>query len=103
MEKIDWKVDGMTCSNCALSVTKYLKNEGMQDVKVNPISGAVSFTSNETDVLPKLKTGIKSLGYKVVNESERYFSPFASDDIPLQEKISFLPAFYTCTYAAHAG
>ena len=65
MEKIDWKVDGMTCSNCALSVTKYLKNEGMQDVKVNPISGAVSFTSNETDVLPKLKTGIKSLGYKV--------------------------------------
>lgn len=70
MEKIDWKVDGMTCSNCALSVTKYLKNEGMQDVKVNPISGAVSFTSNETDVLPKLKTGIKSLGYKVVHESE---------------------------------
>ena len=70
MEKIDWKVDGMTCSNCALSVTKYLKNEGMQDVKVNPISGAVSFTSNETDVLPKLKTGIKSLGYKVVSEDD---------------------------------
>jgi Cu+-exporting ATPase len=66
MEKIDWKVEGMTCSNCALSVNKLLTKEGASDVKVNPIDGAVSFT-NATDIpLEKLKKGIGSLGYKVV-------------------------------------
>ena len=35
MEKIAWKVEGMTCSNCALSVTKFLQKQGMDEVKVN--------------------------------------------------------------------
>ena len=47
MEKIDWKVEGMTCSNCALTVSKFLVKEGMEDVKVNPLDGAVSFTKKE--------------------------------------------------------
>jgi Cu+-exporting ATPase len=65
MEKVDWKVEGMTCSNCALSVSKYLQKEGMQEVKVNPISGAVSFSTKETIGLPGLKKGINALGYTV--------------------------------------
>ena len=46
MEKVDWTVEGMTCSNCALTISKYLekRHEGCQ---VNPINGAVSFI-NET-------------------------------------------------------
>ena len=69
MEKVDWKVEGMTCSNCALSVSKYLLKEGMQEVKVNPLDGAVSFINNENTEIAKLKTGIGSLGYKVVDET----------------------------------
>lgn len=65
MEKVDWKVEGMTCSNCALSVSKYLQKEGMEEVKVNPISGAVSFSIKETIGLPGLKKGINALGYTV--------------------------------------
>jgi Cu+-exporting ATPase len=65
MEKVDWRVEGMTCSNCALSVTKYLEKEGMEAVKVNPISGAVSFTVGETTDLTVLKKGINALGYSV--------------------------------------
>ena len=68
MEKVDWMVEGMTCSNCALSVTKYLQKEGMEAVKVNPISGAVSFDSSSAEVLPTLKKGIHSLGYTVVDK-----------------------------------
>lgn len=68
MEKVDWKVEGMTCSNCALSVTKYLQKEGMEAVKVNPISGAVSFDAASDEVLPTLKKGIHSLGYNVVDK-----------------------------------
>ena len=32
MEKVELKVEGMTCSNCALAISKYLKNQGVQDV-----------------------------------------------------------------------
>ncbi|MBS1756947.1 MAG: cadmium-translocating P-type ATPase [Bacteroidetes bacterium] len=68
MEKIEWQVEGMTCSNCALSVTKYLQKQGMEDVRVNPIDGAVSFFKNEQGFDDaKIKQGIKTLGYTVVD------------------------------------
>ncbi len=67
MEKVDWKVEGMTCSNCALTVSKFLQKEGMQDIKVNPLNGAVSFTKKENTEIAKLKTGIDSLGYRVID------------------------------------
>ncbi|HRN91460.1 MAG TPA: cation-translocating P-type ATPase [Ferruginibacter sp.] len=80
MEHVDWKVEGMTCSNCALSVTKYLEQEGMSDVKVNPISGAVSF-NNPGSPLQQLNNGIRSLGYRVVDETQsgKTSSPFLSN------------------------
>lgn len=65
MEQIDWKVEGMTCSNCALSVHKFLQKQGLDDVKVNPIDGAVSFTSTSSIDAEKLKKGITGLGYSV--------------------------------------
>ncbi len=68
MEKVDWKVEGMTCSNCALSISKYLSKEGATDVRVNPIDGAVNFTAPAEASLPGLKKGIGSLGYVVVDE-----------------------------------
>lgn len=69
MEKVDWKIEGMTCSNCALTVQKFLLKEGMEDIKVNPLDGAVSFTKKQDTELIKLKKGIDSLGYKVVDEN----------------------------------
>ncbi len=68
MEKVDWKIEGMTCSNCALTISKFLQKEGMEDVKVNPLDGAVSFTKKEDTVITRLKKGIDSLGYKVIDE-----------------------------------
>lgn len=69
MEKVDWKVEGMTCSNCALSISKYLNKEGAKDVKVNPIDGAVSFSVAGEQSLPVLKKGIHSLGYNVLSQN----------------------------------
>ncbi|MEO6404205.1 MAG: cation-translocating P-type ATPase [Ferruginibacter sp.] len=68
MEEIQWKVEGMTCSNCAISVTKYLQKQGLEAVKVNPIDGAVSFKKNENILSAQLKKGIDSLGYHVVDD-----------------------------------
>lgn len=70
MEKVDWKVEGMTCTNCALTINRYLEKEGMKDVKVNFIGGEVSFEMNENKTKDELSKGIADLGYKVVNEQQ---------------------------------
>ena len=67
MQKQDWKVEGMTCTNCALNVTKYLEKNGLQQVKVNPLSGDVSFVPTDNFVETDIKKGIDKLGYKVVS------------------------------------
>ena len=75
VEKVNWKVEGMSCTNCALTVDRYLKEKGMQEVKVNFMGGDVSFEM--TNPIPKkeLAKGIEGLGYHVVtgdtNESTK--------------------------------
>ncbi|RYG22620.1 MAG: cation-translocating P-type ATPase, partial [Chitinophagaceae bacterium] len=68
MEKIQLKVDGMDCSNCALTIRKYLEKKGMQDVKVNFATGDVSFDANGNYKASDLATGIHDLGYEVAGE-----------------------------------
>ena len=68
MEKIQWKVDGMDCSSCALTIRKYLEKKGMQDVKVNFATGDVSFDINGNHPPQELAIGIKDLGYEVENQ-----------------------------------
>ena len=31
MEKVEWKVEGMDCTNCALTITRYLQKEGQKE------------------------------------------------------------------------
>src|ERR1035437_2822566 len=57
----------MTCSNCALTISKYLKKEGLKDVSVNLIDGDVSFEPGENGKQEKIKKGIEGLGYKVID------------------------------------
>lgn len=64
MKTVNWKVEGMTCSNCALTIQQYLKNEGMDNVKVNLMGGEVSFDINGKNEQQIVK-GIESLGYTV--------------------------------------
>lgn len=70
MEKVDWKVEGMTCTNCALTINRYLEKEGLKDVKVNFIGGEVSFELNGDHTKEELTKGISDLGYKVINEHQ---------------------------------
>ncbi len=66
METIQLKVEGMTCANCALTINKYLEKKGMQNIKVNPIDGDVSFEIVEGTDQEPLINGINDLGYEVV-------------------------------------
>ena len=67
MEQIQWKVEGMDCNTCAISIYKYLQKQGMKNVKVNFATGDVIFDSNEKIGEEKLSKGIHDLGYTVVN------------------------------------
>ena len=67
-QTIHWKVQGMSCTNCALSIEKYLEKKGQQNVKVNFIGGDVSFDKTDDVTDTALQKGIHGLGYKVVGE-----------------------------------
>ncbi len=71
METVQWKVEGMDCSNCALTIHKYLEKEGMKNVKVNFASGDVLFEFNGDHTKEEIAKGINSLGYKVANQQPR--------------------------------
>ena len=65
MEKIQWKVEGMHCANCALTINKFLEKQGAENISVNPIDGDVAFDLTENADPEKIAKGIESLGYKV--------------------------------------
>jgi len=70
MEHIQLKVDGMSCTNCALSIHKYLEKQGAIEPKVNFMEGEVQFDlplELKKDLLIK---GINNLGYKVRGQEE---------------------------------
>lgn len=75
MEKVNWKVEGMSCTNCALSIHKYLEAKGLENVKVNFIGGDVSFDLNGNIAKPEIEKGIDSLGYHVLNGSSDKAKP----------------------------
>ncbi len=65
MEKVQWKVEGMDCTTCALNIHKYLDKKGATNIKVNFATGDVSFDRSGEIVEEKLAVGVTDLGYKV--------------------------------------
>lgn len=68
MENVQWKVEGMDCASCALTIHKYLEKQGVQNVKVNAVSGEVSFDLKGEAPTTKLAKGLSDLGYQVASE-----------------------------------
>ncbi|MCC6287668.1 MAG: cadmium-translocating P-type ATPase [Chitinophagaceae bacterium] len=66
MENIHWKVEGMDCTNCALTVRRYLEKEGAAAIKVNFVDGDVAFQTNGKTTPQQIQKGVEGLGYKVV-------------------------------------
>jgi len=80
MENVQWKVEGMDCNSCALTIHKYLEKQGMKNVKVNSVSGEVSFELNGNGTTTKIVKGLSDLGYHVANQEQaaRHKSPLLS-------------------------
>ncbi|RYZ20196.1 MAG: cadmium-translocating P-type ATPase [Chitinophagaceae bacterium] len=75
MEKVQWKVEGMTCANCALTVQKYLEKEGAHNIAVSVINGDVSFEVNGGASPVTLAKGVQTLGYQVSDSNSTEAPP----------------------------
>ena len=76
-------ISGMTCGNCALTISKALEKKGATNVSANAASGEVSFTISEEHDVEKLYDTIDSLGYKVEREEDAIYSGL--EDLLTQE------------------
>lgn len=61
------KVEGMTCTNCALSVKKVLENENASNVNVNFSTGEASFSGHISE--ETLKEKLSNSGFAYVQEA----------------------------------
>ncbi|HKK80439.1 MAG TPA: heavy metal-associated domain-containing protein, partial [Phaeodactylibacter sp.] len=65
------KVDGMTCSNCAASLNRFLERKGLEDVYVNFQTKEVRYHQGKSDISEEeVKKGIHKLGFSVVEDSD---------------------------------
>lgn len=64
------KVEGMTCGNCALTISKLLEKKGLTNISANAASGEVSFTIAEDKDVTPVYDAIDGLGYHVVREED---------------------------------
>ena len=71
MESVQWKVDGMSCTNCALSIHKYLQASGIKAPQVSFMEGEVQFEMPQEMNKETLIKGIQKLGYKVRGQEEK--------------------------------
>lgn len=63
-------VEGMTCGNCALTVSKMLEKKGATDISANAASGEVNFSLPADAELEKIFDAIDGLGYHVVRDED---------------------------------
>lgn len=70
-------VEGMTCGNCALTISKLLEKKGMKNISANAASGEVNFTIPADENVNRIFDAIDDLGYKVVRETDEANANFS--------------------------
>ncbi|MEN0003966.1 MAG: cation-translocating P-type ATPase [Bacteroidota bacterium] len=66
-DRVELTVDGMTCSNCAASLQRFLERKGLEQVYVNFQTKEVRFEEGKQGLdIEIIKRGIHKLGFQVV-------------------------------------
>lgn len=77
MTTIACKVEGMSCANCAQSISRYLEKEGMKEVMVSFATGDVRFQLSGDKDAEQVLHGIDHMGYHVLRpEAEAARQPW---------------------------
>lgn len=58
-------VEGMSCTSCAASVKKQLEKMGLQQIKVDYLTGDVVFESESEPDYKRIEEGLSALGYRL--------------------------------------
>lgn len=62
-------IEGMTCTNCAMGVQKFLEKKGLEDVQVSFSTGEASFVAKDAMDRKAIISGIEKLGYQVKEDN----------------------------------
>lgn len=65
LETVTLNIEGMTCTNCALGVSKTIQKNGGERVNVDFTTGEAIFDVKSQSQLPEIKDAINGMGYKV--------------------------------------
>jgi Cu+-exporting ATPase len=63
-------VEGMTCGNCALTISKVLEKKGATHVSANAASGEVHFSLSDAVDVDRVYDVIDDMGYRVVRHGQ---------------------------------
>lgn len=69
-EQIEWKISGMSCTNCAQSVEKQLKSCELESVQVDFMRGQARFTNPTNKDLSQIEKSVNQLGFKILHEAD---------------------------------
>ena len=67
-ERVVLNVEGMTCTNCAMGVTRFLEKKGLKNVHVDFTNDEANFDLNPAIEVREIIGGIRNLGYTVSAE-----------------------------------
>ncbi|MFM7022716.1 MAG: heavy metal translocating P-type ATPase [Flavobacteriales bacterium] len=68
MEKQRLNIEGMDCTNCALTIKKVMEKQGAKEVSVSFTTGEAAFVYEQKDV-SKIVDSINQLGYLVIEQN----------------------------------
>ena len=69
MEKQHLNIEGMDCTNCALTIKKVMEKQGAQEVSVSFTTGEAAFVYAQKDI-SVIVDSISKLGYHVIQENK---------------------------------
>ncbi|REJ82455.1 MAG: cadmium-translocating P-type ATPase [Bacteroidetes bacterium] len=88
VKRIEFRVEGMDCANCAQTISKTLTKKGLEEVNVDFLTGEVSFERISSEDIDEAVIQIHKLGYKVVSRSDKEEKPITLSD---SGQVSHLP------------
>lgn len=96
-QKKIFKIEGMTCTNCALGIKKHLDKNGVQNVNINFTSTEASFTNDQKHNFESVKKLIQAIGYNAKRVSEKD----QESGLSSIEKKFFFTLFFTVPLFSH--
>ncbi|MEQ9186879.1 MAG: cation-translocating P-type ATPase [Cryomorphaceae bacterium] len=101
--RLNLKVQGMTCNHCASTVGGIIQQEGGKDIHVDYLMGEADFDLSQADRLQKILSRLKSAGYEAKSEAseEAATSGFSSIEKKFLFTLPFSLVLFSHMFVPH--